>query len=240
MGERLDVPAEHGITIQPIDMEMVEIPSGTITMRDDRVGRSWSVELRGFLIGRHPVTQAQYAAVTGECPSMHKGAQRPVESVSWIDAVRFCNLLSRLGGLDGCYDIGDDGAVAMSGGDGYRLPTEAEWEYACRAGTSGPRYGDLDAIAWYGENSHGRTHEVGRKQPNAWGLHDMLGNVWEWCADQYDPEVYGSYRLFRGGGWADPARGCLATNRRRSHPTFAIDDLGFRVAKGGGIVDRGW
>ncbi|ELX11683.1 hypothetical protein Jab_1c02680 [Janthinobacterium sp. HH01] len=107
--------------------------------------------------------------------------------------------------------------------------TEAEWEYACRAGSNGPRYGELDDIAWYRENSGGRTCVVGQKQPNQWGLHDMLGNVWEWCEDQYDPEVYGLYRVFRGGGWADAERGCLATNRRRSHPTYAIDDVGFRI-----------
>lgn len=93
------------------------------------------------------------------------------------------------------------------------------------------RYDETDEISWYAENSGGRPHEVGRKAPNAWGLHDMLGNVWEWCFDQYDPKVYGSYRVVRGGGCADTERGCLATNRRRSHPTFAIDDLGFRVAR---------
>jgi formylglycine-generating enzyme required for sulfatase activity len=153
--------------------------------------------------------------------------------VSWLDAVRFCNKLSRSVGLNDCYRFDEDGTEIslVPGSNGYRLPTEAEWEYACRAGTNGPRYGDLSDIAWYRENSGARPHEVGLKQPNAWGLYDTLGNVWEWCADQYDPQVYGSYRVFRGGGWADAERGCLATNRRRSHPTFAIDDLGFRVAR---------
>jgi formylglycine-generating enzyme required for sulfatase activity len=219
--------------IEPVDVATVEIPEGTIAMRDDRTGRQWRVELRGFALGRYPITQAQYAAATGVWPSSHIGAQCPVESVSWIDAARFCNMLSRAAGLLPCYDLHDNGAGAslLPDSDGYRLPTEAEWEYACRAGTTGPRYGEIDEIAWYGANSQGHTHEVGGKRPNAWGLHDMLGNVWEWCADQYDPEVYGSYRVFRGGGWADPERGCLATNRRRSHPTFAIDDLGFRVAR---------
>jgi formylglycine-generating enzyme required for sulfatase activity len=117
------------------------------------------------------------------------------------------------------------------GADGYRLPTEAEWQYACKAGTTGYRYGELDEIAWYEENSEGGVHEVGKKGPNAWGLHDMLGNVWEWCWDLYDEEVYGSYRVFRGGSWAEEDRGCGATCRRRSHPTFGIDDLGFRLAR---------
>lgn len=118
--------------------------------------------------------------------------------------------------------------------DGYRLPTEAEWEHACRAGTDGPRYGPFDEIAWYRGNSDERVHDVGGKQPNPWGLHDMLGNVWDWCWDVYDPEVYGTYRVLRGGGWFDEHWSCRASARRRSHPTFQVDDVGFRVARSGG------
>lgn len=217
-----------------IDVQMIEVPPGTIALRDDRIGRLWKVDLQAFAIGRYPVTQAQYAAVIGQWPSANAGPQRPVDSVSWLDAIRFCNALSRASDLRPCYEVDETmpGANLIADSNGYRLPTEGEWEYACRAGTQGPRYGELDAIAWYRDNSDGRSHDVGKKQPNAWGLHDTLGNVWEWCTDQYDPEVYGPYRVFRGGGWADPDRGCLATNRRRSHPTFAIDDVGFRIARG--------
>lgn len=216
-----------------LGVKTVEIPTGTIALRDDRTGRKWSVKIERFALGRYPVTQAQYAAVVGQSPSSYAAAQCPVENVSWIDAVRFCNALSKAAGLPASYDIHDDetGASLVPGANGYRLPTEAEWEYACRAGTNGPRYGELDDIAWYRDNAEGHAREVGQKQPNAWGLYDMLGNVWEWCSDQYDPQVYGSYRVFRGGGWADLERGCLATNRRRSHPTFRIDDLGFRIAR---------
>jgi formylglycine-generating enzyme required for sulfatase activity len=210
---------------------MIMIPTGIVALRDDRTQRRWDVELQSYKIGAAPVTQALYAAVTGSSLPSQVDAGCPVESVSWLDAVAFCNQLSRKLGLSAAYVIDDDaqGAALVADADGYRLPNEAEREYACRAGTRGPRYGHLDDIAWFAENSGGRPQPVGGKQPNAWGLYDMLGNVWEWCCDQYDPQVYGAYRIFRGGGWADRERGCLATNRRRSHPTFRIDDLGFRL-----------
>ncbi|MCA9715294.1 MAG: SUMF1/EgtB/PvdO family nonheme iron enzyme, partial [Myxococcales bacterium] len=107
---------------------------------------------------------------------------------------------------------------------------------ACRAGTSGPRYGPLDEIAWYRDNAGERVHDVGLRRANAWGLHDMLGNTWEWCWDLYDTRVYGPYRVFRGGGWLDPPRGCRASCRRKSQPTFRIDDLGFRLARSPGAA----
>jgi formylglycine-generating enzyme required for sulfatase activity len=131
--------------------------------------------------------------------------------------------------------MGDDpdgqDVVCAWGADGYRLPSEAEWEYACRAGTAGVRYGELDEIAWYRGTSGGEVHDVATKAPNALGLYDMIGNVWEWCWDVYDPSVYGPYRVFRGGGWCDQPRGCRASCRRKSHPTYRMDDLGFRLAR---------
>ena len=212
---------------------MVSIPKGEIILRDDRIKLSWQVEIKPFLLAKYTVTQDLYYEITNKAPSSFRGNKRPVENVSWKDAVEFCNLLSLSEGLDTYYYIGSEGkvSIANSEADGYRLPTEAEWEYACRAGTTMASYGDIDEVAWYSENSGGLTHEVGKKDANPWGLYDMLGNVWEWCWDVYDEKVYGTYRIFRGGGWSDPARGCLASNRRRSHPTFSIDDLGFRIAR---------
>ncbi|MFW6255146.1 MAG: formylglycine-generating enzyme family protein [Chitinivibrionales bacterium] len=211
---------------------MVALPEGQITMRDDRKKKQWSVDIAAFRMGVYPVTQQLYERVTKASPSAFMGPDRPVESVSWPDAVDFCNKLSRLHGLRPVYAIGEKDSVSCDwSGSGYRLPTEAEWEYACRAGSQKPRYGNVDEIAWYKDNADNQTMPVGRLKPNAWGLYDMLGNVWEWCWDIYDREVYKSYRVFRGGGWADAQRGCLATNRRRSHPTFRIDDLGFRMVK---------
>ncbi|MDQ3289732.1 MAG: formylglycine-generating enzyme family protein [Bacteroidota bacterium] len=217
-----------------LNEQMIEIPEGKIELRDDRIKKSWTVEIAPFLLAKYPVTQDLYFAITKESPSAFKGDKKPVETVTWKEAVYFCNLLSESSRLQPCYsctNLGEEITFSPEA-DGYRLPTEAEWEYACKAGTTAIRYGELDAIAWYKDNSEGRTHTVGLKEPNSWGLYDMLGNVWEWCTDIYDEKVYESYRIFRGGGWFDEARGCLATNRRRSHPTsFKIDDLGFRIAR---------
>ncbi|WP_214410745.1 formylglycine-generating enzyme family protein [Sphaerisporangium fuscum] len=214
---------------------MAAIPAGKILLRDEGTRTNWTAEVRALLLAPHPVTRELYAAVMGEAPASPAGPRTPVTGVSWLDAVRFCNLLSETAGLEPCYSLGDDpdglDVVCHWEAGGYRLPSEAEWEYACRAGTSGVRYGELDEIAWYRGNSGGVVHDVGTRAPNAWGLHDMIGNVWEWCWDVYDPAVYGPYRVFRGGGWYEPPRGCRASCRRRSHPTFRIDDLGFRLAR---------
>ncbi|MGV4981200.1 formylglycine-generating enzyme family protein [Streptomyces sp. NRAIS4] len=212
---------------------MVAVPAGRVVLADRRTERSWPVDVAPFVMSAFPVTQEGYAEVTGLRPSAAQGDRLPVEGVSWWDAVRFCNSLSTQAGLTPAYRLRDDAESVEwdASADGYRLPTEAEWEHACRAGTTGPRYGSLDEIAWYAENSDERIHPVGGKTPNAWGLYDMLGNAWDWCWDVYDAEVYGTYRVLRGGGWSDPHWSCRASVRRRSHPTFRIDDVGFRVVR---------
>ncbi|MFI6759733.1 formylglycine-generating enzyme family protein [Micromonospora sp. NPDC050417] len=214
-------------------LELLTIPAGRVMLSDRRTQRSWPVQLVPYQLGTVPVTQALYARVTGERPGARHGDRLPVEGVSWWDAVRFCNALSRHDGLAPAYRLDVEGEQAQwdAAADGYRLPTEAEWEYACRAGTTGPRYGQLDEIAWYRGNSQERIHDVGEKRPNPWGLYDMLGNTWDWCWDIYDAEVYGTYRVLRGGGWFDEHWSCRASVRRRSHPTFQVDDLGFRLAR---------
>ncbi|TCO18052.1 sulfatase-modifying factor enzyme 1 [Kribbella steppae] len=195
---------------------MVDIPAGTIALRDDRLGTRWQVELSAFRLARFPVTDSGDLPLTG---------------LSWYDAIALCNQLSAVVGLAPAYVIDGSEVRWDTDSPGYRLPTEAEWQYACTAGTPAYRYGPLEDIAWYADNSAGRAHAVGLKAPNAWGLHDMLGNIWEWCWDLYDPATYGSYRIFRGGGFADPERSIGSTVRRRSHPTFAIEDLGLRLAQ---------
>jgi formylglycine-generating enzyme required for sulfatase activity len=216
-----------------IEKSFVTIPTGTVNMRDDRTKDSWSADIDSFELNKFPITQELYKAVTNENPSTFNGDRLPVETVSWIEAVNFCNELSSSLGKEKCYtiDLETETVSLNSKANGFRLPTEAEWQYACLAVTKDIRYGELDEIAWYKENSNNRTQEVGQKKPNEWGLYDMLGNVWEWCSDIYDETVYGTYRVFRGGGWCDQERSIMATTRRRSHPfIFKIDDLGFRIA----------
>ena len=156
---------------------------------------------RGFFIGRYQVTQEQWRSLTGNNPSSFRGNKLPVESVSWNDVQDYVNALNLLN--DG-YD--------------YRLPTEAEWEYACRAGTRSDYAGELEQMGWFAANSGNHTHDVGSKRPNAWGLFDMHGNVSEWCQDLYDENYYsvggidpqgaitGEFRVLRGGSWDVDAR----------------------------------
>jgi formylglycine-generating enzyme required for sulfatase activity len=197
---------------------------------------------RPFYLGMFEVTQAEYHRVMGTNPSRCKGdARRPVEQISWEDAVEFCRRLSSL-------------EAKQAAGRTYRLPAEAEWEYACRAGTTTTWYsGDDEAglkdVAWYGANSKESTHPVGQKKPNAWGLHDMHGNVFEWCADWLDENYYkhfadevavdptgpsgGSHRVDRGGSWLHlhDASHCRASYRRGNDPGRRDGYRGFRLAR---------
>jgi formylglycine-generating enzyme required for sulfatase activity len=198
-------------------------------------GPRHEVELtRGFWLFDTPCTQALWEAVMEENPSDFQGSNRPVENVSWEDCQRFINRLN-----EQFPDLG------------LRLPTEAQWEYACRGGTPGARYEtDLDAIAWYDMNSDDETYDVGQKRPNDWRLYDMLGNVDEWCHDGmrgYEPGLVidpvgptdaGAIRVLRGGGWGHPARSVRAALRYARDPSYRRPDFGFRcLSSGVGSVD---
>ena len=216
-------------------MEFVLIPAGTFKMGsdsgdpDERPVRQVTMS-KPFYMGKYEVTQGQWQAVMGNNPSLFQGDPKgPVDQVSWDDAQVFISKLN-----------------AMEGGQRYRLPTEAEWEYAARAGsTTAYSFGNdpkqLGDYAWYRGNSERRTHPVGQKRPNAWGLHDMLGNVWEWVQDwegRYaagsvtDPpgSASGTYRMRRGCGWNNEANVCRVSNRY-SVVGFRDDFLGFRVVR---------
>jgi len=187
---------------------------------------------KGFQMLKFEVTQTQWNEVMGSNPSIHSGDNNPVETVSWNDCQSFISRLNRL-------DLGHI----------YRLPTEAEWEYTCRAGSNtlycyGNGSGQLEDYAWYEDNSNERTHRVGQKKPNAWGLYDMHGNVWEWCQDWYDKDYYeispnkdpqgtnsGSSRVLRGGSWLNDAEICRSASRHGKFPIFKIYELGLRLVR---------
>jgi formylglycine-generating enzyme required for sulfatase activity len=191
---------------------------------------------RDFWIGKHEVTQAEFEAVTGKNPSHFKSPNAPVEKVNHSDAMAYCAALTRR----------ERDAGHLPFGYEYRLPTEAEWEYACRAGTTnqfsfGDSLAEADKYAWTWENSGESTHAIGLKEPNPWGLHDMHGNVWEWCLDwfeQYpksdltDPvgPADGKFKVFRGGGWNNEILFARSGNRFMMAPASGIYFVGFRVA----------
>ena len=215
------------------------IPAGTFTMGAPSDDGDASVEERpthtviltqGFWMCDHEVTQAEYQDVMRRVPSEFKGPDRPVENVTWFDAVAYCQKLTER----------EVKAGRIPRRQEYRLPTEAEREYACRAGTTTPRYGKLDAIAWWSGNSGGQTHPVRQMQPNAWGLHDMLGNVDEWCADWFgdysaetvtDPAgpLRGTERVVRGASWFFEDFILRSSSRGSSDPGVSFNDTGFRV-----------
>jgi formylglycine-generating enzyme required for sulfatase activity len=238
--------------------EMVLLPAGTFTM-GDATGRPdetpHPVSVGSFYLDRYPVTQELYEKILGVNPSKRKQPQNPVERTQWTDAVRFCNRCSEIEGLTPCYDLAT--WECHFDADGYRLPTEAEWEYACRAGSTaryccGDDEKELPRYAWFKPHSQGKTQPVGQKRPNRWGLGDMHGNVWQWCNDWYGETYYadsprqdphgpasGTMRVLRGGAWDCTADKCRSAYRHKEFPVysdacFGADSYGFRRARKAG------
>lgn len=218
---------------------MISIKEGKFKMGNDETG-TVEVTLSPFKMDKYPVTQALYEQVINKNPSHFKGEDRPVENISWFDAAEFCNELSRQTGLAEAYEIKGEQVKRRPGANGYRLPTEAEWEYGCRAGTKGDCYGNIDEIAWYEKNSGDETHGVGQKKANDFGLYDMLGNVGEWCNDWYkdyskkpviDPVGVenGTDRVIRGGSWGISAGIARSARRDGYTPGNRNGNLGFRL-----------
>ncbi|OGV56248.1 MAG: hypothetical protein A2X45_12195 [Lentisphaerae bacterium GWF2_50_93] len=240
-------PAVKGSTsakdfITSIDgLVLVKLEPGEFVMGSDK----WSgdekpahkVKLgRSFWIGRTEITQSQYEKIAGKNPSLYGGKNAPAEQLSWESAVDFCRKLT------------ESDKSRIPEGYAYRLPTEAEWEYACRAGTTGDYAGKIEDLAWDGSNSKNSTQEVATKSPNAWGIYDMHGNVWEWCLDscEYgekgvrtetfteglsDPcSTKGDFRVLKGGSWCFDKKFCRSSTRYADKPDFAAADIGFRIA----------
>jgi formylglycine-generating enzyme required for sulfatase activity len=243
------------IVVTDSGVEMVLIPAGRFVMGSDdglpELGPAHEVKIDAFLMDRYEMTQAVYAKMDPINGSHFKGPDLPTEMIGWGKAALYCNLRSEAEGLRPCYnDFGECDFQA----DGYRLPTEAEWEYACRAGSdtaysfgSEPR--ELANHAWSKENANKKTHPAGRKKPNAWGLYDMHGNVAEWCNDFYAPDYYasspaenprgpaeGDQNVLRGGHWGASAESCRSAFRIGEEPgfsdaCFARDAIGFRCVR---------
>ncbi len=234
--------------VAPAGIEMVHIRAGAFVMgcpadedgrRPDEIGRSRVAIKSDYYLGRYPVTVGQWRAVMGYAPGQfgRYGDDIPVTGISWNEAVSFCQKLTAQEGAAGRLPAGCE----------YALPTEAQWEYAARAGTTALRYGELDAIGWFRGNSGGHPHPVGQKAPNAWGLYGMIGSVWQWCANPYErplpvvasgdidsvqyevPPPPPTYTL-RGGSWLDTPDRCRAAARRHNAPDYRGPALGFRLA----------
>jgi formylglycine-generating enzyme required for sulfatase activity len=240
----------------PTGIEMVVIPAGSFAMGSDRGDSEEAprheVSVDAFLMDRFEVTQEEYEKYVIGNPSKFKDPRHPVERVRWVEAALYCNARSAAEKLEPCYD--EESFACKFSASGYRLPTEAEWEYACRAGTDGDysfgEAGKLGEHAWFADNSGDRTHPVGTKRPNAWGLYDMHGNVGEWCQDIHDGKYYqaspaknpcslsgGGKRILRGGAYSSAAARCRSSSRSGEAPgsfadaCFTRPDIGFRCVR---------
>lgn len=224
---------------------MASIPSGSIRMRDARSEAVREVQLHPFQLGQTQVTGAQWGRAPGSIPIPQASSDTPAHPVTWFDAVSWCNAASAAEGLEPAYELGTREVAWNVAAEGYRLPTEAEWEFAARAGTTTPTYGPLRDIAWTSGDGLDGPQQVGRKAANGFDLFDTIGNVWEWCWDYADTARYGGYRSLRGGGWDDKPWSCRASVRRDSAPDAVLEDVGFRVARGavgerGATAAQGW
>jgi formylglycine-generating enzyme len=259
-GELLDVEVVmHTVRHREVEdldgfLSMIEVPGGTFQMgsprdegaREHEEGPVHQVRLSAFAIGKYLVTQAQYRTVMGYNPGDSSRDDLPVNKVTWFDTVRFCNRLSDRAGLQRCYQINERDVTWDREAVGYRLPTEAEWEYACRAGTTTAySFGDdaqhLDTYAWFEQNAND-IKPVGSKLPNPWGLHDVHGHLWQWCWDWDDaypsgPVVSpvgppsGRYRTLRGGSFWDEPGALRSAARFRFVPDDWCRYFGFRCAR---------
>jgi len=230
---------------------MVLIEGGTFEMGSERHSSMQpvhKVEISSFYMGKYEVTNKEFNKFKPEHDySRWKDDDFPVQNVTWYDAVKYCNWLSEQEGFPRCYSGSKFDIKLDMSKTGYRLPTEAEWEYACRAGTGTDYYWGNEIngdYCWYDGNSGHKIHQTGEKKPNQWGLYDMSGNVWEWCSDWYDNNYYcvspltdpqgphrGTRKVKRGGGWDYDAHRCRSACRSGSNPDYRNNCLGFRLVR---------
>ncbi len=254
-------PAESKPSVAPQTIstksrvEMLLVPGGAFVMGDEHGEDDEQPPIASREVPSHSsrsVTQASFQGILGRNPSKFVGPDKPAERVSWLAAVQYCNMRSARDGFKPCYDLNT--MQCDFSADGYRLPTEAEWEYACRTGTTtggsfGAEPGELVKHAWFKGNSGKTTHPVKQKQPNPWGLYDMIGNVAEWCNDfyseKYDPSGpskdphgpdAGKERVLRGGSWSVGEDACRLSARHSEPPgladvCFGYEAYGFRCVR---------
>ena len=249
-GELTGTPPGGESTALPSNFVFIE--GGTFLMGSNNGTRyekpPHQVTVKSFSMSKHEVTQKEWVEIMGSNPSHFKGDNRPVEMVSWNDAVEYCNKRSLKEGLTPAYQNSGGVIVCDFNANGYRLPTEAEWEYAAKGGNkdsityaySGSD--NVETVAWYKDNSDDSTHDVGTKPPNSLGLYDMTGNVWEWCWDLYgryssesqtDPAgaPSGSRRILRGGSWISSSQYIRSASRTVLTPSARHSYLGFRLVR---------
>ena len=233
---------------------MVFVQGGTFQMGSTNGGSDekpvHTVTIDDFYIGKYEVTQKEWKEIMGNNPSNFKGDNLPVEQVSWYDVVDFCNIKSEAEGLTRCYSGSGENITCNFNANGYRLPTEAEWEYSARGGNKSKGYNkysgsnNIDNVAWYKDNSSSQTHPVGQKKPNELGIYDISGNVWEWCWDWFDSNYYsksstrnptgtscGTSRVLRGGGRRNKAGNCRVAKRGDDDPAYSCNHYGFRFSR---------
>jgi formylglycine-generating enzyme required for sulfatase activity len=250
---------KHAASVKSTSAPMILVKGGTFSMGSMKISNDESpvhnVTLKSFYIGKYEVTFIEYDTF---CRLTRRGSlndngwgrgNRPVIQVSWNDAIAYCNWRSQFEGLTPCYSMSTQNVQCNFNANGFRLPTEAEWEYAARGGSeshgfffSGSDY--ADEVTWYHHNSDSQTKPVGTKMPNELGIYDMSGNVWEWCWDWYDKDYYtssskadplgpisGFMNVLRGGSWSDNPRAARISNRFRNYPVTKASIIGFRIAR---------
>ena len=234
----------HVLVATPVRPAMVRVPAGSLAKHVTNI--ETTVHVSSFWMAETEVTQAHYETLLGQNKAYFQnalfggGPDHPIEQVTWVDAVHYCNALSAQEGLAPAYRVVGNQVVRINENHGYRLPTEVEWEYACRAQSDyawAVSSDQLAALAWFDEQENGTTHRVRQRQPNGFGLYDLHGNVWEWCEDRFNTaKVADNHRALRGGSFSDEAQALSCVHRAGASADHGDYEVGFRPVRS--IVGR--